>query len=536
MALVVTNAQTLDFTTLREISRGSFYFFAKAILGYDWLTEHIHKPLCDALQELALCLKADPKTNEDLFNRLLCVIPRGWLKTTVCTIAFPIWLSAYSPNIRILLVQNSSTNACKKLSVIRGQWEQNSLLRGMFPELLPTKESVWRADSVCLTRSASWAESTYEAAGTSTRVVSRHYDVVIEDDTVAPDFDELGNESLAPTHEDVQKAIGWHRTNVLPLLNNPRCGICLVVGTRWYDQDLQRWIMDNEPQYRIITRSCRENAQGESDPSGEITYPERFNEKTLKELEVGLGSYMFYCLYLNMPIRKDKMAFQSEWFRYYDTSPQLSQLAIYTTVDPATDPELSKTGKVDYSVVMTCGKDMTDGTIYVLDYFHEQCNPGKLLQAIFEHVVRWDPILVGYEGIAFQRSIEYWAKEMMRVHGKFFILRQLPLSNSADAKNMRISGLQPIFEAHAVKLRTHMKELESELIKFPLGAHDDIADALSMQMVLWKLTKTLKHYKMADATANPLSFDSAVKEIKDRKSRGMVRRVVNRFIPTAGVR
>lgn len=515
---------TLDLDALRLRSRTSLYFFAKGVLGYDWLVPHIHGAICTALEELAQCLDADPAGAEDLLNRMLVELPRGWLKTTLCSIAFPMWLSVRNPNVRILITQNSATNAMKKLGVIRGQWEQNELLRSLFPELLPTKSSVWKADSVCLTRSSSFAESTYEAAGTSTRVVSRHYDVVIEDDTVAPDYDELGNESLAPTHEDVQKAIGWHRTNVLPLLNNPRCGINLVVGTRWYDQDLIRWVKDNEPQYRVISRACRENAEGKADPKGELAWPERFNDRTLRELETALGQYMFYCLYYNMPVRSEDMAFQLKWFQYYETPPTLSSLAVYTTVDVGTDPKLSVTGKVDYCVVLTCGKDLVTGDIYVLDYFRQQANPGQLCAAIFDHVLKYNPVVVAYQGIAFERSLNYWLKELMRQHNHFFSLFQLPGSNRAEAKARSIEGLIPIFQAGAIYLRTWMKELVSELTKFPLGANDDLADALGMQQLLWKRTKTLREYRVK-SVVNENTLEAATVELRARKTRGLSSRV-----------
>ncbi len=503
MLLMSTVESKLDLDLLRKKASESLYFFAKGILKYDWINTHIHLPLCQELQ--------NPKS-----TRKLIVLPRGWLKTTLCTIAYPMWLSINNPNIRTLLVQNSSTNACKKLAVIRGQWETNDLLRTLYPELLPTKTSTWKADALCLTRSKTFPEATYEAAGTSTRVVSRHYDVVIEDDTVAPEYDDLGQESLAPTSDDVEKAIGWHRTNVLPLMNNPDRDINLVVGTRWYDHDLIRYVIDNEPHYKVITRACREDEFGKPSYSGKITYPERFSEQTLRELENSLGHYMFGCLYMNTPVRREDMAFRPEWFQYYENPPPLNQLAVYTTVDPATDPKLSKTKNTDYSVVMTCGKDMVNGHIYVLDYFHSRCNPGELSSAIFDHVMRFRPVLVGYEDVAYQRSIEYWLKELMRQEGIYFVLEPLALPKTKDAKNLRIAGLQPIVKSQSILFRTHMKELISEMLKFPLGAHDDLADALSMQLGLWKTTKHLRDYRRVHVE-NPFSFESMVKELKQRK-------------------
>lgn len=489
---------------LREKSKQDFYFFAKGILGYDWIVPHIHGPICRALQD-------------QTSNRKLFVLPRGWLKTTICSISYPIWRSIRNPNIRCLLVQNSMTNASKKLAVIRGLWETNELLRALFPELLPGRNNVWKSDALCLTRSASFPESTFEAAGTSTRVVSRHYDLIIEDDTVAPDYDELGDESLAPTHDEVEKAIGWHRTNVLPLMNNPQTDESIVVGTRWYEHDLISWIQKNEPHYTVVTRACREDESGKPSASGHITYPERFNEQTLRELEAALGPYMFNCLYLNTPIRQAEMTFRPEWIHYYETHPRPDLLAIYTTVDPATDPALSKSKNTDYSVVMTTGKDLITGVIYVLDYFHKRCNPGELASAIFDHVLRYRPIKVGYEDVAFQRSIDYWLKELMRQENFFFLLEPLNLSRRKDAKDFRISGLQPLFASKSIMLRSHMKELVSELLTFPLGAHDDLADALSMQLAMWRTTKMSPRSRQATSVDTVFTLESALADIDKRR-------------------
>lgn len=498
-----TPTEKLDLDVLREHAKKSLYFFTKGILGYDWLVPHIHKQVCDELQSTE-------------HNRKLIELPRGWLKSTIGSIAFPMWLSINNPNIRCLLVQNSFANACKKLSVIRDQWEKNPLLRALFPELLPGKNSTWKADALCLTRSASFPESTYEAAGTSTRVVSRHYDVIIEDDTVAPDYDELGDESLAPTHDDVQKAIGWHRTNSLPLLNNPNTDLVVIIGTRWYDQDLIRWVKDNEKQYKVITRAVREDEEGNPHPQGRITYPERFNEQTLEALADALGPYMYNCLYLNQPIRADDMLFKAQWFQFYEQIPPLGNLAIYTTIDPATDPGLSKSKDLDYSVVMTCGKDMYTGFIYVLDYTRFRGTPGELIDVIFDHAMRWCPIKVGYESVGYQKSLDYWIKERMRQQNKFFIVEPLPRSTK-DAKKMAISALQPLFAAKAILIRDFMKELQSELLAFPLGSHDDVADALSMQLKLWRMTRTAqqgREYQMAGGDI--WSLDAALDSLRNR--------------------
>lgn len=496
------NNLPLELDELRRKGEESLYFFAKGILKYSWLVPHVHMPVVKVLEDVTR-------------NRKRFVLPRGWLKTTLCTISYPIWRAVKNPNIRILLAQNTSTNAKKKLSEIRGQFENNGLLRALYPHLLPGKDNAWNVDSACLTRTASYPEATFEACGVRTQVTSRHYDIIIEDDTVAPDLDELGEEGvIVPSQEDVAQAIGWHRL-VPPLLTDPSTGEILVVGTRWYESDLMKWIGDHEHQYAVIERACLEDDEGKPDRKGIVTYPERFSHPVLDELETSVGPYLFSCLYLNQPVRSGDMVFKPEWLKHYETPPQSKSLAIYTTVDPATDPELAKGRDIDYSVVMTCAKDLIKGHIYVLDYFRGRCNPGELASAIFDHVVRYHPIKVGYEDVAFQRSIEYWLKEMMRSEQVYFILE--PVRYGKKAKPIRISALQPLFASGSILLRSHMNELESELMTFPRGKHDDLIDALSMQLQMWKNT-LVKEEERQQISTDPLNFENAIRELRGRKN------------------
>jgi predicted phage terminase large subunit-like protein len=500
--------EQLDLPALRDLAKKDLYFFAKGVLRNDKMVEHIHLPLCRFLMAGT--------------TRKLIIIPRGWFKTTVCTIAYPIWLSINNPNIRILLVQNSSTNACKKLSVISSNWLENPLLRAMFPELLPGKNSTWNAESLCLSRTQSYPEGTYEAAGTNTKVVSRHYDVIIEDDTVAPDLDELGNETLAPTHDDVQKAIGWHRTNLLPLMNDPGKDTSLIVGTRWYDEDLISWVQKNDPDYKIMTRAVKENDQGEPDDSGKIAWPERFDQPVLDQLERNLGSYMYGALYMNTPTRKSDMFFKPEWFMYYDHMNTM-ELDVYTTVDPATDPNLSDSpDEVCDNVVLTTGKDRKTGYIYVLEYFAKRCNPGELIAAIFDHVIKYRPLKVCYENVAYQKSLDYWIKEGMKEHAIWFILEPIKRGGK-DAKTGAIMALQPLFQNRVLFVKPWMKELISQFLKFPRGKFVDIADALSMHLQLWKLTRSRYEREQEQYDENdPLNYEAAVRQFQyARRAKGL---------------
>lgn len=486
---------------MRNLATSSTYFMAKAVLGFNKFVPHIHLPVSQMLD--------DPKV-----KRARLILPRGWYKSTEATVAHSIKESCRDPNIRILIVQNSASNARKKLSIIRAQWESNALLRALFPELVPDETCVWTADNACLKRPKANAEATYECAGTRTKVVSRHYDLIIEDDTVSPDLDDMTSDTLLPSQEDVEQAIGFHR-NVLPLLVDIKESRIILVGTRWFPQDLLSWNKENEPHYASIERAVRE-IDGIPDENGEITYPERFDESVLDELRKGMGEYLYTCLYMNKPISSKGMVFQPEWMRTYEQPPR--DLAVYTTVDLASDPESVK-GDPDWNVVMTCGKDLSSGRIYVLEYFREQCSPSKVVQAIFDHVRRYQPLRVGVEAVGYQANMLTWVRERMRADGLYFLVE--PLRKHRGNKVSRISALEPFFRNGLILLRTHHNVLRTELLSIArdrgcLSKNDDVADALSMQLQLWALTRSAAEQEEEDRSKDPLSFEVAEKELETR--------------------
>jgi len=484
---------------MRKKGEESLYFFIKGILGQDWLVPRIHLDLCETLQDSSK-------------RRVMAIFPRGWLKSTIASIGFPLWLGVHNPNLRILLVQNTYKNAAKKLGAIRSHFESNELLRALYPDVLPGKDNIWSSDALCLSRSANHAESTYEVAGTRTQVTSRHFDVIVEDDTVAPDLDELGENALSPSKDDIEKAIGWHRL-VPPLLVNPKTSRNVIVGTRWFEKDLISWVSDNEPSFHVSSRACCENEEGKPDPNGAIVYPERFDEEVLQSLRDSMGPYLFSCLYMNTPVRSEDMIFHPEWFKYLTEEIRHVNMAIYTTVDPAGDPEDSK-GDPDWNVVMTTGKDLLTGNIYVLDYFRKKCSPGELINAIMSHVRRFHPIKVGLETVAYQKSLGYWLRERMRAENLYFMIDGI--THGKKSKANRIMGLQPILHAGALIVRPWMKDLVNEFLAFPLGKNDDLIDSLSMQLSFWQRTR-IKQEDAKPIVDDPLSVECAMWELKERK-------------------
>lgn len=482
---------------IREKGKDSFFFFARAILGNKDLDKDIHRPICLKLQ------------NFRKSRRVIVILPRDWFKSTICSIAYPIWRAIKNPNVRILVTQNTFSNACKKLQSIKMIFEKNELFRYLYPEILPTDCGPWSKECLTVNRTAAHPEGTFEAAGTGTAVTSRHYDLIIEDDTVSPEKAALKGELQQPTQLEIEKAIGWHRV-AYPLLLHPTRSQRLVVGTRWAVNDLIGWILKNSPEFELMTRSARENGKAVWD---------RFDDEVLTQLEAKAGPYMFKALYLNEPTDALNQVFKRNWIRYYQTLPKSKSKLLYcTSVDPAAE-DIDGTSDPDYNVVVTTCLNVIDGHIYVTKIDRRRMNPGELVDAIMAHNREFHPLVVKIEGIAYQRTLCYWLQKRMDKLGEQFYVQAIK-SHGSFSKEDRIRAVQPFFNAGFVHITTAMEELERELLSFPRGAHDDILDALSMQVDFWTEEADARKEEVEEKLLNnPLSGASIIEELVERSTR-----------------
>lgn len=477
----------------------SFYWACKCVFEMDrpvsWLTLDVHKPLCDALQDRRIL-------------RLNVVLPRGWLKSSLCSIYYPLWRAMLDETYSCIIVMNTFTNATKKLLLLRKLMFDIPLLRAMYPHRIPDSSCKVSEESIYLPHAK---EATFEVAGVGTQVTGRHPKEIIEDDTLAPESDDLTGDVAEPSPDRIAQVIGYHKS-IHFLLTDFLKDRRIVVGTRWADRDLITHIMRNEPDYLTIERSALET-NGVSDPDGTPVYPLRYGRIVLKEILNAVGPYMYSCLMLNTPINPLTQIFSRNDVKYYETPPK--NLIVFTTVDPAPTEEAKKGADPDYNTVITAGLQLKDEKIfvYVLDYFRERCSPKALIDAIFTHVELYNPLEVGIESVAYQKTLIFWTKEMQQEKRMWFKVRELRPKGRSKA---HIHGLCSLFESHRIFVRDWMTDFVQELISFPAGTHDDLIDAFAYQQQFWR-TAELIEYKGADIpTDDPFSGASIIKQLEDR--------------------
>jgi hypothetical protein len=448
MAQTLTNEQI---EKTRKWLLDDFSYFAQLLTDPTFFDSIFHTEVCRFLQYS----KKDK----------LIVLPRTYLKTTMVGL-YALWRATKDCTKRILIVSNTDTNASKTVRTIRSIAEQNTFYRLFFPELIPTFSKVrWSDSCACLARPVDHPEGTFESAGTGSNIIRRHFNIIIEDDTVAPKKDELSGEEVMPSKDDIEKAVGFHKLTIPLLIDEEDERI--VVGTRWASYDLINYVLENE-KFDVHDRPCFKD-------DGTPLY-KKFSQTRLDAIRAGMGVYMFSMLYLNKPLAKEFMAFNPDWFRYYEEEELPEEGQGLVTLDPA-DPPTGKASQ-DYSAIVSVKH--TKRGLFIRRYSRMRLSDKQMIDETFR-VADLDGVTKIRIEVNRYAHLAAAFREAMKIKGKYYSIDEVKakrVNKEARIKNR----LSPLFENGVIYLKRGMRELEAELTTFPYGRHDDLIDALAWQV------------------------------------------------------
>lgn len=451
-------------------------------MDYDDLDDPLHREVCEYLER--------PSTRKQL------TLPRGFLKTCIASIAYPIWMAlprieadefpkdahvklySLGTNIRVLVASNVVTNAGKIINKIKKVYERNQSMQVLFPEVIPQNFSntKWSDMSACIQRSEDYTESTFEAAGVGGSAISRHYDIIIEDDLIYAKKDDLTGTELQPDQDDIDKAIGWHKLALSLFVPGPHTTL-LNVGTRWAKHDLVDFIRVNEKQYEVMDISAL-------DAEGKPTWEAMYHQKKLDEIRAAQGPYMFATQYLNKPMSPEDMLFKPEWLQYYKTQGELPKtMRIFTTVDLA-GWGTQKRSRSSRAVVFTCGW-CADNHMWVLHYDVGKFDPSEVIKIMAKHWKLFKPEIIGVEEVYYQKALGHFARKAMeRGDVPWMTIRGIKPEGS-ESKDLRIRGLEPIASNLAIHCKPTHKDFITEFLEYVPNSDactKDIIDAAAYQL------------------------------------------------------
>ena len=193
----------------RQLYASSLYATAKDLLGYRDINWPTHGGTIRTLQAPT--------------PRKLIVMPRGSLKSTLCSVSFPIWRILREPDLRVLLDGELYSNSKNFLREIRLQLERPELIE-LYGEF---ESNCWNEGEIIIRQRKKVAkEATITASGIGAEKTGQHYDLIIADDLNGP--------SNSATKEGREKVIQHWRFNNSILEPG---GTMVLVGTRYSSDD-----------------------------------------------------------------------------------------------------------------------------------------------------------------------------------------------------------------------------------------------------------------------------------------------------------
>ncbi len=202
---------------VKEKALGDFFWFAKHFLGYKDLEWRVHGQFISVFESDA--------------PRKLVVMPRGTFKSTLGSVAYPIWRLLRDPNLTILLDSELYSNSKNFIREIKGHLESERMTT-FFGSQVGAK---WDEGEVIIaSRKANRKEASVTAGGIGTTKVGQHFDLIIADDMNSP--------ANSETPEKCQKVIDHVRMNMNIL--NPG-GEYIFIGTRYSERDTLGFLLSD---------------------------------------------------------------------------------------------------------------------------------------------------------------------------------------------------------------------------------------------------------------------------------------------------
>lgn len=471
--LVLPAGQVNDETRaeLRRAALESTYFMAKSVLGFKDLTPKLHWEMCKWIE--------NGRTHKH------GVVPRDHLKTSIWTITDTARRAVRDPNIRILLGNETATNASHFLRRIEAIWDRNQLFRWLFPEVIwwdEAKRGKWSEVEMVIPRSNDYNESTIESIGVGGAVVSRHYNLIKLDDLVGKDASESA--------EVMKKTLDWYQY-AESLLDHPVLSEIQNFGTPWALFDLHQWILKNEQDIDVFFRGCY-------DKDGNPIWSERFSPAALDRIKRKIGFFKFSCQYLCKPHDPDSGGFDERDLRYWSwvngfVSPRSGDDR--ARIDPGTfryyirvDPAISEKRGAARTAIVVDGLAPDGKRLFLMESWAKRCTPFEMIDRLFELDEQYNPESIGIESVAYQRILKPVIEAEAERRNRWLNIVEFKPDTGTRKENRIYGKLHPVFKRAQYWVNPDLhEEWLDEFRQFPNGQVCDLLDATAYGDEQWEM-------------------------------------------------
>lgn len=390
----------------------------------------------------------------------MVLMPPGSAKTTYGSYLYPPWLMA-SQETKVIAASHTINRAAYVSKQVQRFIRGNEATLGY--RLANEAVEQWETTN----------GSEYLAAGVGKAIAGFRADLGLIDDPVK------GQEAAdSPTQQ--QTVWDWYWGDFFSRLK-PGARQILIM-TRWAEGDLGGRLEEVEgDEWRIVRLPAIAEA---NDPlgraPGEILWADDdygFGAK----LRADHASYakagrarQWAALYQQRPAPEFGSYFLKDWLRPVPTLPPRSSLRVFMGSDYA----VTSNGG-DYTVHAVVGLD-SDDKLYLLDVWRGQASSDVWVSAFCDMVIQWKPMGAAEETGQIKAAIGPWLDRQQRIRRAYVARTQFPTKGDKSVRAQSIRGRMAAGGLYIPADAPWRAEVEAELLSFPAGKHDDVADALGL--------------------------------------------------------
>jgi len=463
------------------------------------MVERVHRPMCAFLTK-----DIERPLNEQATKILL--EPRGVYKSTIGSIAYPLWMLLKNPNMTILINNEELGKAKDFLREIRFHITENEKFKLLFGELSTEKQKSrgrrWNEERIDIATRTKWTKSpSIDTGSTTASVTGKHADLVINDDLVG--------ESNANTREQLLKVDEFVK-NLGSVLNQG--GVMIFIGTRWHHLDVYNTQLDH---IKTLGKLAYADVLIESAhmPDGKLFFPELLSDNFLKSKRVKMLPRFYNCQYENKIVGEEDALIKRvdkygatiqgmpahEFFR--------TKCNIFVTVD------LAYTNKAtsDNTVIFLQAVETTTGHRYPIHYdVFKTTEPTVVINKMFDINDVWHPTRWGIEANNYKSWLRIPLRDAMRERTKFLNIdpeEGLMHYGPGSQKIARLVKLAPPLNYGQYSIAEDMIELEDQFLTLTYDGtrgHDDLLDAAAMQeeIIFWGSAEPTNKYDNEETMMN----------------------------------
>lgn len=333
----------------------------------DYLMGWVHREICDVLDQFLDDVKAKRSP------RLIITMPPRSGKSELVSRRFPAYVFGRYPDCQVIATSYSA-DLSQRFNRDVQRIIDDEKYREVFPETTLNGSRVKVDSRGSYIRTSDLFEivghtGAYRSCGVGGGITGQGADILIIDDPIK-DRAEANSATVRQSIWD------WYTSTAYTRLS-PGGGV-IVMATRWHVDDLIGRLTKNMKtgdgdDFKIINYPAIAEHDEPHRKEGEALHPERYDVNQLLKIKTTIGSRDWNALYQQHPIIEGGGLLRTEWFKRFESLPNLKYRII------ASDTALKTKEHNDYSVFGVAGVG-EDGNLYILDILRGKWESPELIK------------------------------------------------------------------------------------------------------------------------------------------------------------